>query len=246
MAGTQSRPSASESPLPDPIDSTRYSYDRAAWFYDALGKAYSLGAIGRVKMMAVEEACAGERMLVVGAGSGEEVPGLLRKGAQVTCVDTSQAMLDRLERRLESVPPSLRSRVELRCEGLEDLPGAPLYDVVSANFFLNLYSEEEMCEALARLAALLRPGGRLLIGDFAPYGSGPVITRWLRQLYYRLPDVVFAVMGLAALHPLYDYRRYFAEVGLQLESERLVSVVPGLPLGFVSLVARRVEKEAKK
>ncbi len=208
-----------------------------------MGKVYSLGAIGRAKAVQVDhgERNDGERMLVVGAGSGEEVPALLRRGAGVTCLDPSRAMRDRLERRLEGLSEELCGNVELRHGCLEDLPPTPLYRVVTANFFLNLYGEEEMREALARLATLLVPGGRLFIADFAPYQAERGARRLLRQLYYRLPDLVFASFGLADLHPLYDYRRYFSEVGLALESETFVPVIPGLPMGFISLVARRVD-----
>ena len=41
------------------------------------------------------------------------------------------------------------------------------YDVVVVNFFLNVFSEKQMRDMLAYLVTLVRPGGKLLISDFA-------------------------------------------------------------------------------
>jgi hypothetical protein len=120
-------------------------------------------------------------------------------------------MLRRLRTRLdaETLTASLEQRdlFEHRAEG---------YDWVAANFVLNVFAPSKMRAALEHLVGRLGDQGRLVIADFAP-PSGGTLARLLAHSYYWPVDVAASALGLAALHPIYDYARELAALGLQVE-----------------------------
>jgi SAM-dependent methyltransferase len=215
------------------------SYDFAAGWYDTLAKLYSLGAISRVKSCQWQWVQHGQRMLAVGVGSGEEVPALLERGVALTCLEPSAGMRRRFQSR---VGEAASEGFDLCGESLLDHSSVP-YDVVSANFFLNLYDGPALGKAARHLHGLLRPDGYLLVADFAPYADHSCKS-WLRRVYYRLPQMCFALLGLAQWHPLFNYELLFRAWGFRLEEKRFVPVVKGLPMGFVSLCFRALPEEA--
>lgn len=215
------------------------SYDMAAFWYDGLAKIYSLGAISRAKGRQLGWAQQGQRLLIVGAGSGEEVPGLLQAGVALTCLEPSAAMRGRLQSRGGF---STDSRRDLCSDTLLEHRCSEPYDVISANFFFNLYNARDLEQAVRHIHGLMKPDGCLWVADFAPY-AGHGLKAWLRRVYYRLPHLCFASLGLAQWHPLFDYRQVLPKWGFELEAEEWIPVIPGLPLGFVSVRFRALPLE---
>jgi ubiquinone/menaquinone biosynthesis C-methylase UbiE len=190
---------------------TRYSYDRYAWCYESIARVFSLGAIPRVKASQVAALGPVERVLYVGVGAGEDALLAARRGVDLTCLDLSQPMLRRLTARLDGA--GLKAR--LVCEDvLEHMTDAP-YDVVVANFVLNVFSQDTLVVVMRHLASLLVPGGRLLIADFTPPGRSPM-RRLLYGAYYFPINWIAWALGLCALHPIYDYAHYVEAAGLRL------------------------------
>ena len=137
-----------------------------------------------------------------------------RLGARVTAVDGSSAMLRRLQTRLDAEALSATlypcDLFEHRAEG---------YDWVVANFVLNVFEPSQMRAALDHLVGRLGDQGRLVIADFAP-PSGGVLARLLAHAYYWPVDVAAAALGLAALHPIYDYAGELDVLGMPVERRR--------------------------
>jgi len=102
------------------------------------------------------------RLLELGAGSGRVTIPLARDGHEVVAVDQSQAMLERLRSRTESLPNAARSRITV-VEGelcTFRAPGGPFPLVIAAfNVLEHLYTRGELAACLARVAAHLAPGG---------------------------------------------------------------------------------------
>lgn len=221
---------------PDALEpSRRYSYDRVAWCYDGIAALYSLGAIAATKASQVSLLKPGDRVLYAGVGCGDDALLAARAGARVTAVDVSPRMLRRFEERLGRA----RLTAELQCgDVLAHRPARP-YDAVAANFFLNVFTREALVEVLARLASLLRPGGRLLVADFALPPGGA--RRRLAEAYYWPVAGAAWLLGLCALHPIHDYAAAGARVGLRVIGRERFRVLPGVPELYEAFVLERSE-----
>jgi demethylmenaquinone methyltransferase/2-methoxy-6-polyprenyl-1,4-benzoquinol methylase len=109
----------------------------------------------------------------------------------------------------------LGGQVECICGNIleHDRPG--YYDVVCANFFLNVFAEPVMREMMQYLATLLRPAGTLMIADLAPV-EGPAWKRMARRIYFGVAVTTFRVLTGSAIHPIYDYRVHLNRANLSL------------------------------
>lgn len=212
-----------------------YRYDHVAWCYETLARLGSLGAIPRLKRAQLETLVPGSRLLYVGAGSGEDVVAAAARGFEVTALDHSPRMLARLEARLERAG----LKATLIEADLATFEGEARHDVVFANFFLNVFAPQQAQQMLACCRTQLRPSGQLLIGDFRPPDGG-LLQRVAYNAYYRPLDVIAWALGLCALHPIYDYARWFEAAGLELIERRPMTLGPGArgPATYETLVSR--------
>ena len=218
---------------------TCYRYDHVAWCYEWIARVYSLGAIPRAKASQISQLKAGQRVLYVGVGAGEDALLAARAGADLTCIDLSPAMLARLRKRLEGEG----LRAELIEADILDYVAAEPYDAVVANFVLNVFCGVAKAQVMKHLVSLLGQDGVLMIADFAPPRRG-WLERGLFALYYRPINVAAWLLRLCALHPIYDYAAEFESLGLRALSRTSTPVWSGAreiigPRFFESLVARR-------
>lgn len=201
------------------VHDRRVDYECVAPFYDALGWLYTGGQIARLELSQARAFAPGSRVLYAGAGTGRELESALAAGARPTALDSSPGMLARARRRLGGAAAGVR----FCCEDVLAHQPEQAYDSVVANFFLNVFSQSRMPRVLERLIGWLRPGGTLLIGDFAP-PSARVLERTLQRAYYLPPLSLFWLTTGNAWHPLYDYRELAARRGLGLVREERVRV----------------------
>lgn len=212
-----------------------YSYDRVAWFYDELAAVYSLGGIRRSKAMQLESIRRGDRVLYAGVGRGSDALLAARFGAHVTAIDLSPRMLARFARRL--------ARESLEAELIEGDVAlhAPVgeYDVVVANYFLNLFEERRAEVMLRHLGARVRRGGAFMITDFAlPRGGS--LARAITGAYYAPANAIAAAFGFCARHPIPDYAKLLAGTGFRIRREERLPVLLGDNPAYVAIVAERV------
>ena len=199
--------------------------DRYRWIsraYYGLEGVYSLGAIRRCKLSQVRGIESGQRVLYAGVGGGEDALAAARAGAEVVGVDCSASMLRLARRRFAAAGVS----AELVQGDVRDLDDAHAFDVVVANFFLNVFDEHEMPRMLQELVALLRPGGEVWIADFAPL-AGAWWKRMVQAVYWTLPLWVFRWMTGNARHAIYDYRRSCRDLGLEVVGVDYFGVLGG-------------------
>lgn len=113
----------------------------------------------------------GSRVLDAGCGDGFLAARLCRMGCEVVALDVDPGVLQRARRRWQGLPVQWVQA---------DLLEAPLadgsFDAVLSNAALHHLPDQG--EALARMATLLRPGGRLGVVGFA--ANGPL--DWPRSL----------------------------------------------------------------
>ena len=149
------------------------------------------------------------RILDLGTGTGETARRVLAShpGAQLVGVDSSPAMLARARMLLPDA--------DLRVARLEDpLPDGP-FDLVVSALVVHHLSGPEKANLFARVAAALRPGGRLVLADVVvPDDPADVVTpvdgtfdvpstvdeqlAWLRDVGIE-PRVAWAHRDLAVL-----------------------------------------------
>jgi SAM-dependent methyltransferase len=111
----------------------------------------------------------GARVLDVGCAGGRNAVALADAGLDVYALDASAAMVDETRRRLAAHVPDPEARVH---HGpFEDLARYPAahFDAVLAIGVLHIQPSIQAWRATAaRVARLLRPGGRLLLSHFTP------------------------------------------------------------------------------
>lgn len=108
----------------------------------------------------------GRHLLDLGCGDGTYSIAASQRGAIVTGIDISEAMLEAARRRASAAGAS----VEWRCASAESLPyDAETFDIVLAGTIFCFLREP--LQAMREAGRVLRPGGALVIGELARYSS---------------------------------------------------------------------------
>jgi demethylmenaquinone methyltransferase/2-methoxy-6-polyprenyl-1,4-benzoquinol methylase len=211
---------------------SRISYDRISSTYDWQTHLATGGQNLATRLSQIEDLIPGERVLYVGVGSGEDAIEAARRGSLVTCLDFSEGMVQRARERFAEarIPGEF-----VAADVMQYVPDQP-FDAVVANFFLNVFSKPMMESILARLAGLVRPGGKLLIADCSP-ARGSVVLRAMHRAYYGAGNLLYWMKGLCALHPIYVYADYYPQLGLRLRKTRHFRIFRRGPWIFQTTVA---------
>jgi phosphatidylethanolamine/phosphatidyl-N-methylethanolamine N-methyltransferase len=155
---------------------TRFRYSLWAPHYDRVTKFPR----ERRRAVTLLQPRRGERLLVIGCGTGADLP-FLPEGVEVLAVDLTPAMI---RQAMAHARPGIEFRV---MDGMAlDLPGGS-FDAAILHMVLEVVPDPARC--LAEAARVLRVGGRLSIFDkFVPAGvrHGP-----LRRAGLALIDFVF-------------------------------------------------------
>ncbi len=162
----------------------------------------------------------GRLVLDVGCGDGALVCVLAAKGADATGVDPDLAMLDAARSRASRA--GLRARfLEGRVERLP-FPDAS-FDVVAAVTVLCFV--KDAAEAVREMARVLRPGGRLVLGELGRcsfWAAARRVRGWLGS----------ATWKAARFHTANDLRALAEHAGLSVTAVRGAVYYP--PVGFLA------------
>lgn len=204
--------------------------------YDFLADTYSLGQISKSKLSQLVYMKPGERILFAGAGNAVDAIAAAQAGMIVTVVELSPNMMQRAQARAERV--GLRDKIEWRCQDVFAYEPEGVFDVVVANYFLNVFSKELMPSLFDLLLDKLRPGGRFMVADFAPKASGR-FERIFQALYFFAAVAAFHLIAGNAWHPLYDYSELMRSRGLKVLAEDDFRLGRVGPAWYRSVVAER-------
>jgi len=104
-------------------------------------------------------------------GTGRALLPLARAGFDVTGIDLSQRMLDKLQAKLDREPREVQARVALKCADMRDYRFSQKFRLVfcAFNSFLHLLTTEDQLACLASVREYLAEDGRLVLNVFAPY-----------------------------------------------------------------------------
>lgn len=133
----------------------------------------------------------GKRLLDLGCGDGTYSIAAFQRGARVTGVDISDAMLDSARRRATACGAS----VEWRQASAESLPyDSGTFDIILAVTILCFVKDP--LQAVQEVSRVLRPGGSFVIGELGRYSSWALSRRvrgWLGSPRWR--DAHFWTVG---------------------------------------------------
>lgn len=142
----------------------RVVYTLWAPFYDALAVVFT-----KLRKRSIErlELTAGQRVLLVGAGTGLDLE-FLPRGVEITAIDLTPSMLNRLRKRAEGLGMQVDARV-MDAQALSFADAS--FDAVILHLILAVVPDPLACAREA--ARVLRPGGRVAILDkFLPDHTG--------------------------------------------------------------------------
>lgn len=141
-------------------------------FYDAVLERFFRD--GRRRAMEVLGLRAGERVCIVGIGTGSDLS-YLPEGVRCVGVDLSESMLAQARRKL----PVPGCEVELCVGDAQSLPlSGAAFDAVVLNLILSVVPDAGAC--MSEALRVLRPGGRIVVFDkFLPERSEPSAGRRL-------------------------------------------------------------------
>jgi len=206
--------------------------------YDLLSTLYSGKTIQHCKVANVnpENIRPGDKVLFAGVGHGRDALAAAALGAEVTVVDLSETMLRKFAETQASEGPDVEIQ-SIHSDIMKvDHPGQ--YDVVVANFFLNVFQEQQMQEVLSHLISQIRPGGQLIIGDFC-YPTGNILSQWIRKAYWYAALGTFWLLANNPMHKIYNYPDYVSGMGLQIQDRKQFRLM-GMDC-YWSILARKPE-----
>lgn len=174
-----------EEPTCEHVRLVKRRYERVASLYDLLTARASWFS-SRWRRRAWEEA-SGE-ILEVGVGTGKNIP-FYPPGCGVTAIDLSANMLERAQERAER----LGREVHLKEMDMTRLTfDDDSFDTVVATFVLSALPEP--VEGLSELRRVLRPGGSLVLVEYAPPRSR--IEAWTKDVVDFLAYYFFGPLRL--------------------------------------------------
>jgi len=168
------------------------SYGRLADVYDFLVNIWSLGQTRASKMSQLKHIRPNDRVLSVGAGAGEEVVATARAGANITVVELAADMVEVIRTRLTQAQLIERANLIAGDIMQHRVPDDQRYDIVTANFLFAAFHKNTWPGVLDHLMSMVKPGGKLLIADYAPM-RGPLFMRFFQAGYYGLGNLIVTV-----------------------------------------------------
>jgi phosphatidylethanolamine/phosphatidyl-N-methylethanolamine N-methyltransferase len=136
----------------------RLRYTVWAPVYDAVANAAGFAAARRVSIERLR-LVAGNRVLIVGAGTGLDLPHL-PPNVDITAVDVTPAMLNRLQQRAASAHRVVTTRImDARQLAFPD----STFDAVVLHLILAVMPQPE--QGLREAVRVLKPGGRVAVFD---------------------------------------------------------------------------------
>jgi ubiquinone/menaquinone biosynthesis C-methylase UbiE len=160
----------------------------------------------------------GKRVLDLGCGDGTYSVAAFQRGAHVTGVDISNAMLDSAQRRASACGAS----VEWRQASAESLPfESGTFDIVLAVTILCFVKNP--LQAVQEVSRVLRPGGSFVIGELGKYSAWAVSRRvrgWFGSSMWR--DTHFWTLG--------ELQRLLQQAGFLVTASRACVYYPPFDL----------------
>lgn len=190
--------------------------------YDLVSTVYSGNCIHHCKVGHLDQLQPGDKVLFAGVGHGRDALYAAQRGAEVTVVDLSETMLSRFSGVLEKDGVTYNVR-KVHSDIMKFNEGEK-YDMVVANFFLNVFYPDTMESIFAHLISQAKPGAKVVVGDFA-FPKGNIFSRIFKTIYWYLAVAFFWLVAGNAVHNIYDYPALMKKLGLQVKEKKYFSLL---------------------
>jgi demethylmenaquinone methyltransferase/2-methoxy-6-polyprenyl-1,4-benzoquinol methylase len=185
--------------------------------YDWLSALYSGNSIHHCKIAMLDRLKPGDKVLFAGVGHGKDAVWAARLGAAVTVVDLSETMLGKFQANLDK--EGVTARIRQVHSDILKVDEYEHYDMVVANFFLNVFHEDTMVRVLEHLIRLGKPGANVVVGDFS-VPTGNIVTRAVKTLYWYGAVGFFWLFAGNAFHNIYNYPEWMKKLGLRINEQK--------------------------
>lgn len=188
------------------------AYQKVGEIYEVLCVLFFGKAVYRCRAAMLDDIKPGAKMLFAGAGHGGDAIYAALSGADVTVIDLSATMLDKFRDNCKKYGAEGIIR-EIHGDVLEFKENNK-FDVVVANFFLNIFDVEMMQKMLKKLVELAKPGAQIVIGDYVYTSRGNLVSRFLKNMYWYMSSITFYIVARHPIHAIYNYPDYLVKIGL--------------------------------
>ncbi len=193
--------------------------------YDFLSALYSGKSIHqcKVSMLNTNTVNPGDKVLVAGVGHGKDAIHAAELGAEVTVVDLSETMLRKFQEGLQAAGKAELNIRQVHAD-IFKFDEIEQYDIVVANFFLNVFDEDTMAKVLSHLITLTKANGHVVVGDFA-FPTGNLFSRFFKKTYWYIAVTIFWVFCNNAMHSIYNYPAHMERQGLILKDRKFFKLL---------------------
>lgn len=185
--------------------------------YDWLSALYSGKSIHHCKIAMLDRLKPGDKVLFAGVGHGKDAVYAARLGADVTVVDLSETMLKKFQANLDK--EGITVKIRQVHSDIMKVTEFERYDMVVANFFLNVFHEDMMVRVLEHLIRLGKPGAHVVVGDFS-FPTGNIFSRAFKTLYWYGAVGFFWLFAGNAFHNIYNYPEWMKKLGLHIHEQK--------------------------
>lgn len=182
--------------------------------YEITGSLYSLGQIPNCKLAMLDNLNPGDKLLVAGVGHGIEAIQAAKKRVNVTAVDISETMLKHMQKKIDRA--KLDNPITIINDNILNVEYNEEFDMVIANYFLNVFKPEKMLQILSHLTTFVKPGGSMVIGDFTLPESGGIFYKTFQSVYWYLAAFSYWLTADNAIHPIYNYPQLLESLGFEI------------------------------
>lgn len=181
--------------------------------YELTGTLYSLGRIPRCKSAMLKHLKKDDKVLIAGVGHGTEAIEASKLGADVTAVDLSETMLKQFRKRIAKENPP--KEINVIHDDIFNIKNIGKYDMVIANFFLNVFSKTRVVDVANHLGTLVKPDGYFVVGEFVLPRKG-----WrgiIQKLNWYFAITFYSLTTEAVFHPVWNYPALVEGSGCEIQ-----------------------------
>ncbi len=162
---------------------TKIGFNLVAPIYEFLLTLVFFKSVRRMEKSLVSHLSLSRNILIPGEGNGRFLNYLARKVNFQRCdvVEISKRMIEISRTYCKNLTQQQRDKIQYFETDIYQFQSKNKYDTLITNYFLDLFSPEDLVKLVNHLDSFLEPGGLWYVTDFYD-GSGPGLPRFIRKL----------------------------------------------------------------